>query len=88
VSGDSPIRDLSNLLCIAEVRRRFDVIAVVQEVRRRAQVFPAMLQVPGEDGRCWSHISRGRQGTATGSGGAADHRHFYRSARTRPACRT
>jgi endonuclease/exonuclease/phosphatase family protein len=46
VTGDSPIRDLSNLLCIAEVVRRFDVIAV-QEVRRSAQAFLAMLQVLG-----------------------------------------
>lgn len=38
MTGDSPIRDLSNLLCIAEVVRRFDVIAV-QEVRRSAQAF-------------------------------------------------
>jgi endonuclease/exonuclease/phosphatase family metal-dependent hydrolase len=62
VTGDSPIRDLSNLLCIAEVVRRFDVIAV-QEVRRSAQAFLAMLQVLGEG---WAFlvtdVTRGRQG--------------------------
>jgi endonuclease/exonuclease/phosphatase family metal-dependent hydrolase len=62
VSGDSPIRDLSNLLCIAEVVRRFDVIAV-QEIRRSAQAFLAMLQVLGEG---WAFlvtdVTRGRQG--------------------------
>jgi len=26
--GDSPIRDLSNLLCITEVIRRFGIVAV------------------------------------------------------------
>jgi endonuclease/exonuclease/phosphatase family metal-dependent hydrolase len=60
--GDSPIRDLSNLLCIIEVVRRFDVIAV-QEVRRSAQAFLAMLQVLGEG---WAFlvtdVTRGRQG--------------------------
>jgi hypothetical protein len=44
VTGDSSIRDLSNLLCIAEVVCRFDVVAV-QEVRRTAQALLAMLQV-------------------------------------------
>jgi endonuclease/exonuclease/phosphatase family metal-dependent hydrolase len=41
-TGDSPIGDLSNLLCIAEVVRRFDVIAV-QEVRRSGQASLATL---------------------------------------------
>jgi endonuclease/exonuclease/phosphatase family metal-dependent hydrolase len=62
VTGDSPIPDLSNLLCIAEVVRRFDVIAV-QEVRRSAQAFLAMLEVLGEG---WAFlvtdVTRGRQG--------------------------
>ena len=47
-SGDSPIRDLSNVLCIAEIVRRFDVVAV-QEVRKSAQAFLAMMQALGED---------------------------------------
>lgn len=47
-SGDSPIRDLSNVLVIAEVVRRFDVVAV-QEVRQSAQAFLAMMQVLGGD---------------------------------------
>jgi endonuclease/exonuclease/phosphatase family metal-dependent hydrolase len=62
VTDDSPIPDLSNLLCIAEVVRRFDVIAV-QEVRRSAQAFLAMLEVLGEG---WAFlvtdVTRGRQG--------------------------
>jgi endonuclease/exonuclease/phosphatase family metal-dependent hydrolase len=62
VSGDSPIRDLSNLLCITEVVRRFDVVAV-QEVRRTAQAFLAMLQGLGEG---WAFlvtdVTRGRLG--------------------------
>ncbi len=45
-AGDSPIRDLSNLLCITEVIRRFDIVAV-QEVRSSAQALLAMLQVLG-----------------------------------------
>jgi hypothetical protein len=64
VSGDSPIRDLSNLLCIAEVMRRFDVVAV-QEIRRTAQALLAMLQVLGEG---WAFVvtdvTRGRLGNA------------------------
>src|SRR6266568_4224597 len=46
-AGDSPIRDLSNLLCITEVVRRFDIVAV-QEVRSSAQALLAMLQVLGD----------------------------------------
>ena len=46
-AGDSPIRDLSNLLCISEVIRRFDIIAI-QEVRSSAQALLTMLQVLGE----------------------------------------
>jgi hypothetical protein len=64
VSGDAPIRDLSNLLCIAEVVRRFEVVAV-QEVRRTAQALLAMLQVLGEG---WAFlvtdVTRGRLGNA------------------------
>jgi len=62
VSGDSPIRDLSNILSIAEIVRRFDVMAV-QEVRRSAQAFLAMMQVLGEG---WAFlvtdVTRGPQG--------------------------
>jgi endonuclease/exonuclease/phosphatase family metal-dependent hydrolase len=47
VSGDSPIRDLSDVLSIAEIVRRFDVVAI-QEVRRTGQAFLAMMQVLGE----------------------------------------
>jgi endonuclease/exonuclease/phosphatase family metal-dependent hydrolase len=47
VSGDSPIRDLSNVLSIAEIVRRFDVVAI-QEVRRTGQAFLAMMKVLGE----------------------------------------
>src|SRR4051794_19188679 len=43
VIGDKPIRDLSNVLCITEVVRRFDVVAV-QEVRQSAEAFLAMMQ--------------------------------------------
>src|SRR2546430_2633816 len=43
ISGDSPIRDLSNVVCIAEILRHFDVVAV-QEVRRSAKAFLATIQ--------------------------------------------
>jgi exonuclease III len=46
VEGDSPIRDLSNVLAIAEVVRHFDVVAI-QEVRRSAEAFLAMMQALG-----------------------------------------
>ena len=46
--GTSPIRDLSNVLAIAEIVRRFDVVAI-QEVRRSAQAFLAMMTVLGPD---------------------------------------
>jgi hypothetical protein len=46
-NGDSPIRDRSNVLCIAEVVSRFDVVAI-QEVRRSANAFLAMMQALGE----------------------------------------
>lgn len=47
-SGDSPIRDLSNVLSIAEVIRRFDVVAV-QEVGGTPEAFLAMMKALGED---------------------------------------
>src|SRR5437762_7366458 len=47
-TGDSPIRDLSNVACIAEIVRRFDVVAI-QEVRESAQGFLLMMQALGED---------------------------------------
>lgn len=46
-AGDSPIRDLSNVLCIAEIVRRFDGVAV-QEVGSSAQAFLAMIKALGE----------------------------------------
>src|SRR6266542_4619296 len=52
VSGDSPIRDLSNVLCIAEIVRHFEVVAI-QEVRRSAKAFLAMMQVLGPD---WAYL--------------------------------
>jgi hypothetical protein len=36
VSGDSPIRDRSNVACIAEIIRRFDVVAVQEGAPQRA----------------------------------------------------
>ena len=45
--GDSPIRDRSNVACIAEIVRRFDVVAI-QEVRRSAGAFQAMMADLGE----------------------------------------
>jgi hypothetical protein len=51
-AGASPIRDLSNVLAIAEIVRRFDVMAV-QEVRRSAQAFLAMMTVLGPD---WAYL--------------------------------
>jgi hypothetical protein len=47
VPGDSPIRDLSNLLCIAELIHRFDV-AAIQEVRASARALLAIMQVLGD----------------------------------------
>jgi exonuclease III len=44
--ADSPIRDLSDVACIAEVVRRLDVVAI-QEVRASAQAFRAMIQALG-----------------------------------------
>jgi endonuclease/exonuclease/phosphatase family metal-dependent hydrolase len=52
LAGDSPIRDLSNVVCIAEIVRRFDVIAI-QEVRQSAKGFLAMLQVLGPG---WAYL--------------------------------
>ena len=52
VAGDSPIRDLSDVSCISENLRRFDVIAV-QEVRRSAEAFLAMMQALGEG---WAYL--------------------------------
>src|SRR4051812_27450721 len=46
--GDAPIRDHSNVACIAEIVSRFDVVAI-QEVRRSAAAFLAMLTALGPD---------------------------------------
>lgn len=51
-AGDSPIRDQSNVLAIAEVVSRFDVVAV-QEVRRSSAAFLAMMNVLGGD---WAFV--------------------------------
>lgn len=50
--GESPIRDLSNVACIAEIVRRFDVVAV-QEVRRSAAAFLAMMRALGNS---WGYL--------------------------------
>ena len=47
-AGDSPVRDLSNVLCIAETLRRFDVVAV-QEVGSTAEGLLAALAALGSD---------------------------------------
>ena len=46
VAGESPLRDLSNVLCIAETLRRFDVVAI-QEVGPDAEAFLATLHALG-----------------------------------------
>jgi hypothetical protein len=48
----SPIRDLSNVLVIAEIVRRFDVVAV-HEVRRSAQAFLTMMTALGPN---WAYL--------------------------------
>src|SRR5215211_209023 len=48
VQGDEPIRDRSNVRVITEIVRRFDVIAI-QEVRRGAAAFLAMVEALGDD---------------------------------------
>ena len=49
---DSPLRDRSNVLSIAEIVRRFDVVAV-QEVRSSAAAFLQMLEFLGPD---WAYL--------------------------------
>jgi endonuclease/exonuclease/phosphatase family metal-dependent hydrolase len=62
--GVSPIRDLSNVLCIAEVISRFDVVAV-QEVRRTAQAFLSMMKVLGDRwGFLVTDVTKGTQGNS------------------------
>lgn len=51
-AGESPIRDLSNVLCIAEIVRSFDVVAI-QEVRQSAEGFLAMIQALGQG---WAYL--------------------------------
>jgi hypothetical protein len=46
VSGESPLRDLSNVLCIGETLRRFDVVAV-QEVGPDPEALMAALEALG-----------------------------------------
>jgi len=61
-TGDSSIRDLSDVLCIGEVVRRFDVVAV-QDVRKSARAFLLMMQALGEG---WAFlvtdVTRGKEG--------------------------
>ena len=45
-AGDSPIRDLSDVLSMAEIIRHFDV-AAIQEVRRSAEGFTELMQALG-----------------------------------------
>src|SRR3954447_4414256 len=52
-AGDSPIRDRSNIAHIAEIVSRFDVIAI-QELRRSATAFLAMLDRLGPD---WAFLT-------------------------------
>jgi hypothetical protein len=52
VDGDSPLRDLSNVLCIAETLRRFDVVAV-QEVGSAPEAFLAALKALGSG---WGYL--------------------------------
>jgi endonuclease/exonuclease/phosphatase family metal-dependent hydrolase len=62
VAGDSPIRDLSNVLCIAEIVRHFDVVAI-QEVRRSASAFLTMIDFLGPAwGYLITDVSRGDPG--------------------------
>ena len=49
-TGASPVRDLSNVLCIAETLRRFDVVAV-QEVGTDGEAFIATLERSAAAGR-------------------------------------
>ncbi len=51
-TGASPIRDAGNVLAIAEVVSRFDVVAI-QELRRTAGAFLAMMQVLGDN---WAFV--------------------------------
>jgi hypothetical protein len=46
VAGESPLRDLSNVLCIAETLPRFDVVAV-QEVGTDPEAFLATVETLG-----------------------------------------
>jgi hypothetical protein len=62
--GDSPIRDLSNLLCIAEIVRRFDVVAI-QEVRKSGEAFLALMSVLGNGwGYLVTDVTRGTEGNS------------------------
>ena len=47
-TGDSPVRDLSNVQCIAETLRRFDVVAV-QEVGSTGEALLAAMAYLGDD---------------------------------------
>ena len=60
--GDSPRRDLTSLRCIAEVLKRFDVVAV-QEVRGNLTCLRHALRVLGPSwGVILTDVTRGDQG--------------------------
>ncbi|MFT4762894.1 MAG: exonuclease III [Flavobacteriales bacterium] len=59
---DSPKRDMHSLLCIAEILRRFDVVAV-QEVKGNIRALRDLMKVLGNDwGMILTDVSRGGAG--------------------------
>jgi len=78
-AGDSSIRDRSNVLSVAEIVKRFDVVAV-QEVRSSAEAFLAMMAALGGD---WAFLV-----TDVTAGPAGNNERFvfvYDSRRLRPS---
>jgi hypothetical protein len=77
VTGDSPFRDLSSILCIAEIVCQFDVVAV-QEVRESAQAFLLMMKAVGEG---WAFlvtdVTRGKEGNMERLFGGLDDDRLY-----------
>jgi len=61
--GESPIRDLSNVAAIAAIVRRFDVVAI-QEVRRSAAAFLAMMTALGNG---WAFVVTDVTGGSAGN---------------------
>jgi exonuclease III len=77
--GDSPVRDWHAVTCLAEVIRRFDVVAV-QEVRRATRALLAVLEVLGPR---WEVIA---SDVTEGSAGNGERLSFlYDSSRVRPS---